>query len=243
MNYEITGDGDTAIFLHGWGHSLNSFKIIADSLKRKLKSYLIDLPGFGFSSLPPQNWGSPEYSEFITGFIREMNLNDIVLTGHSFGGKVSIQVVNKIPEKIKKLILMSSPGLKSNMTYDKFIKIYLFKTAKFIKNKNLLLKAGQKLYDKIERFSGSDDYLNAGDMKEILKNVVRENITEEIEKVKCPTLIMWGESDEFTPVKNAYIFNELIQNSKLITLPNLTHNLHLEAPHQIAHHIKEFLTD
>jgi len=242
LNYEVIGKGTPIIFLHGWGHSGGVFNPIADNLKNRFCSYLIDLPGFGSSTLTPAHWNSNDFGMLIKRFIEALDLKEVVIIGHSFGGKIGALAANMIKDRVKKLVLIDSAGIRQTITFEKFLKIYMFKTTRMIKNSGILFKFGDKIYDKIERFSGSTDYLNAGKMKNILKTVVREDITSELSKVRCPTLILWGEKDIATPVKDAYKMNKLIKGSKLIIYPNAGHHLPIESPHQVAHHIKEFLS-
>ena len=241
LNYEVIGKGEPVVFLHGWGHDLGAFRRVVEALKRVYCCYLIDLPGFGSSTKPPPSWDSKDYAELIRDFVTEIKSDGISLVGHSFGGKIAALTASVFPEKINRVILIDSSGIRAPVTFSKLFRIYLFKFSKFIKNSGIFFKLGDWFYDRIERFSGSADYLNAGEMREILKNIVRENIIIELGNLSCPTLILWGEKDTATPLKDAYKMRELIPDSKLITFPDRGHHLPLESPQQVAHHIKEFI--
>jgi pimeloyl-ACP methyl ester carboxylesterase len=241
LHYEVIGEGYPIVFLHGWGHSGNTFMEIASNLKNKFKCYLIDLPGFGLSDIQDLTWGSKHYANEIKNFINKLNFEEVILVGHSFGGKIATLTANMIVEKVKKLILIDTAGIKAPMTFSKFIKIYLFKFGKTIKNSGILFGLGDIIFKKIERFSGSSDYLNAGKIRNVFKTIVREDISVDFKQIKCPTLILWGEKDTATPLRDAYKIKELIAESRLIVFPDLGHQLPIESPHQIAHHIKEFV--
>jgi pimeloyl-ACP methyl ester carboxylesterase len=241
LYYVVLGEGKPLIFLHGWGHMGGAFNVIADSLKNKFRCYLLDLPGFGNSSIPSKTWDSYEFADAIKRFIEDMNLDDVVIIGHSFGGKIGVLTTTMIKNRIKKLILIDSTGIRPPMTCKKFFKIYFFKSARFVNNSGILFGLGDRIYDKIERFSGSADYLNAGQMRDILKKIVQEDISSDLLKIECPTLILWGEKDTATPIKDAHKMNKLIKDSKLIIYPNVGHHLPIDVPHQVAHHIKEFV--
>jgi len=242
LNYEVIGEGTPLLFLHGWGHSLNTFKLVADNMKKRFRCYLVDLPGFGGSSIPPLSWDSRNYADFMRDFIEDLNLNELSIVGHSFGGKVAVLVSSLLGDRVRKLVLINSAGIKPPVRISKLFKIYLFKFARTIKNSRILLKIGDIIYERVERYSGSADYLSAGQMREILKRVVREDISPELSELRCPVLLLWGEKDDSTPMRDAYRMRELILDSKLIVYPDMGHYLPHESPHQIAHHIKSFIS-
>jgi pimeloyl-ACP methyl ester carboxylesterase len=240
--YKVIGSGEPVLFIHGWGHTHATFMGIADILKNKIKSYVLDLPGFGASTRPKDVWGSHDYAEAVLSLCKAIIPGKFSIVGHSFGGKISIITANIAKKSVKKLVLIDSSGIRPPMTLSKFVKIYLFKSAKIIHNSKLLPGIGDKIYNKIMKFSGSTDYLNAGEMREILKKIVREDVTDKMKTIQCPTLLLWGEDDTATPIENAHKIKSLIPNSELITFPHIGHLLPLESPHQVAHQIGEFLS-
>ena len=60
-------------------------------------------------------------------------------------------------------------------------------------------------------------------MQNILVKVVNEDLKNEMPKIKAPTLLMWGENDTATPVRDANIMEKLIKGSGLVILKNSGH--------------------
>lgn len=204
-------DKKQTIFLHGWGLDKNSFLSLANNLPN-LEKILIDLPGFGKTELPKKAWGSFDYAKYIKqNFLKKNKKN--ILIGHSFGGKIAIKIASNYPDLVDKIILIASAGLRKKINFKKIIR-------------------------KILKIN-SQDYNNAGVLKPILSRVVRENLTQDLKKIKCPVLLIWGQEDKETPIWIAKKMAKLIKNNKLIILPGINHhNILTLGANQIAHQIK-----
>jgi pimeloyl-ACP methyl ester carboxylesterase len=129
-NYQILGptNSKTILILHGWGQNLNNWMYLAHKLAGNFKVALVDLPGFGSSSLPKSAYGVADYSQFVSDFTKKIKLTDFYLLGHSFGGKVAIDFASKSPSAIK-LFLVSPSGI-DKKTLSVRVKIALSKTFK-----------------------------------------------------------------------------------------------------------------
>jgi len=113
VNYKIAGEGPAILVLHGWGGSSDSWLAFQGILAEKgYKVVVLDFPGFGKSVTPPQPWNLDDYTSFVLDFAEKLGLEQFFLVGHSFGGRISIKFVIKHPQKVKKLILCDSAGVK-----------------------------------------------------------------------------------------------------------------------------------
>jgi pimeloyl-ACP methyl ester carboxylesterase len=93
----------------------------------------------------------------------------------------------------------------------------------------------------VPRF-GSRDYKNAGALRGILVKAVNEDATDVASKISNPTLLLWGELDQETPIWIGRKLNELIANSKLIIMPGKDHFPFLgSGAHLCAKHILGFI--
>jgi pimeloyl-ACP methyl ester carboxylesterase len=73
------------------------------------------------------------------------------------------------------------------------------------------------------------------------KSAIRQNLTNEIEKIKTVTLLIWGENDIITPPFVAHQFNEKLKNSSLFFIPNCGHAPMMEYPKRFAEILFPFL--
>jgi len=214
----------TILFLHGWGTSAESFRPVINEMAKKFTTYAIDFPGFGSSQQPPTTYEVEDYSKLVLEFINKLNLENVVLVGHSFGGRVIIKLVGKLGYKPKKIILVDSAGIKPKRTLKYKIKVGVFKFAKKIAMILLGKKKGQEIINKYRSKAGSTDYNNADAvMKEVFKNVVNEDLTEYLPNIKVPTLLIWGELDQDTPLSDAQKMEQLIDNAGLVVIKGAGH--------------------
>jgi 3-oxoadipate enol-lactonase len=77
-------------------------------------------------------------------------------------------------------------------------------------------------------------------MTKIFKNTIARDLQDKMKKVTVPTLMIWGQDDNQTPVADAQIIHELINNSQLHILKG-THFVHQEKPEEITNMILEFI--
>lgn len=212
------------ILLHGWGASIESFRPVIQNLASKCCVYAIDMPGFGSSQKPPVDYCVENYSEIVYKFIEELKLENVILVGHSFGGRVIIKLVGKLGYKPKKIILVDSAGIKPKRKMRFYVKVFTFKVIKKVLRIFLGKDRATKLINKYRGKVGSADYKAADDvMKEVFKNVVQEDLTQYLENIKVPTLLVWGENDTETPLSDGKKMESLIENSGLVVLKNAGH--------------------
>ena len=242
INYIIEGEGQPIIVLHGWGACINTVMPIVNILKDRFKVYAIDLPGFGISEEPIEAIDSFQYAEIIKQFIEDEKLSKVSLIGHSFGGKLSIILGSKHPELVDKIVLIDSAGLIPKRGIDYYIKVYGFKILKFIYK---ILFFWQKNDEKMEKFYkrfGSDDYQDSsGIMRRILVKVVNEDLGPILKDVLAPTLLIWGDKDEDTPLYMGKIMEKQIKDSGLVILEGTGHYSYLDDYYKFKRVINSFL--
>ena len=248
-NYRIAGSGPAVLVLHGWGSSYDSWKKMQDLLaKEGFFSICPDLPGFGKSQDPPPSWNLENYLNFVEKFIEKTSdiykdfKKPFFLLGHSFGGRISIKMANRNPEKLKKLILCNAAGIKIRPG----IKTMLLLSIAGLGNLVFSIKPLRKVKDSFRNFFYMSlrkrDYVKANrTMKEVMKNILKEDLRPLLPDIKTETLIVWGKKDKIVPVKCAYIFKKEIKDAKLVILPASHHSPHLESPEILSKKISEFL--
>lgn len=241
IHYQVAGQGQTIILLHGWGAQLQSFQPVYDYLIPYFRVYAIDLPGFGQSEPPHTIWDTQAYTICIQQFIQQLAIDNPIIIGHSFGGRIAIRLATTTL-KIPKLILVDSAGIKPKRTIGYYIKIYLFKLIKKILTLPGLNTIFHSWIERAKRKLGSTDYQNAqGIMRDILINVVNEDLTPLLAKITAPTLLIWGEQDKATPVSDGEQMAQLIPNAGLVILKNAGHFSYLDKLNEFLLIIDNFL--
>lgn len=220
INYQVCGpkEGQAIVMLHGWGQNIEMMKMLGDAFNKNYRVLLIDFPGHGKSSEPDCVWQLSDFVELVHTIIQKEKMDNPYLVGHSFGGKVSLLYASKYP--VRKLVLLASPFR------PKITKLSL-KTRMLKKAKNI--PGMEKIAEKMKKHIGSTDYRNASPiMRKILVDHINTDITEEVKKIKCPTLLIWGNNDTEVDIKEAYELEQLIKDAGVVEYEGCTHYAYLE---------------
>lgn len=239
-HYESTGKGSTLLLIHGWGDSLSTYDTLTDALKA-YQVVRLDLPGFGATEPPKEVWGLTDYAQFVAAFLAKLELKPQAIVGHSNGGAVAIVGLADNVLTPKKLVLLASAGIRNRQSLRKYL---LKAVAKFGKLLTWWLPKRHKraLQKKFYGTIGSD-MLVAPHLQETFKRTVAEDITSHAHHLSLPTLLIYGDHDAATPVKDVGIpLHDAIPGSKLHIIHGADHFVHQQATEQVAVQIKEFIS-
>lgn len=244
-NYIIKGVGNAAVLLlHGWGANITLFEGIINTIAKKYKVLSLDLPGFGKTDEPKEPWCVDDYVEFILKFIKQMELREVILLGHSFGGRIIIKMMQRdtLPFVVPKIILTGSAGIKPKKTLKQKMKIASYKALKGVLNSSFIKKAFPDALDNLRKKNGSADYNNSTEiMRKTLVRVVNEDLTHLLENITPPTLLIWGKKDTATPLSDGELMEKKIKGSGLVRIENAGHYAFLEQPYIFAKVLSSFL--
>lgn len=239
LNYRRGGKGEPMILMHGWGSEHAALSIFERVGREQHEVFNLDLPGFGKSSEPSVPWGIEEYTQMLEEFVDRLGLSNPIVLGHSFGGRIAINYASRNP--VDRLILVDAAGVKPRRSLKQLFSIYSFKLAKKI----LPVVKGKKADEIINRMrstKGSADYRNASDtMRRVLVKAVNTDLRKRMPLISAPTLLLWGENDTATPMRDAYIMNRLIKNSTLVSFPGAGHFSFIDNPFQSAAVVRRFI--
>lgn len=216
INYEVEGDGEPIIFLHGWLTDLESMRPLTTNLVKKFKVYLVDVVGFGKSDLPEEPLNSQDFAEFLKEFMEKLKLENPVLIGHSNGGRIIINAVGKKLVKAKKIVLIDSAGIKPHHTTSYYIKVGVYKIGKLFLNLLPNTKGVKEFKERLRNNVGSSDYKASPTvLKETMKIILREDVKDILPNINVPTLLIWGSLDTATPISDAKTMEKLIPNCRI----------------------------
>lgn len=217
--YVEEGEGDPVIVLHGWGASIEAVMSIVNILKSFRKVYALDGPGFGDSDDPKEVFSTYDYAEVVKDFMKIKGIDKADFIGHSFGGKTLIALSTTYPDLVKKLVLVDASGIIPKRKLSYYIKVYGFKLSKFLYTRLFFWKDRDELLEKFYKRHGSDDYKSAGGiMRQVFVKVVNEDLEPKLKDISKETLLIWGDSDDATPLYMGKIFEREIKNSGLVVL-------------------------
>ena len=170
------------------------------------------------------------------------NYKGVHLLGNSLGGHVALLYVLKHPERIRSLILTGSSGLFENGMGDSYPKRGDYE---YIKKKTQITfydprTATKELVDEV--YEIVNNRLKAIKIIALAKSAIRNNLGEELNQIKQPTLLIWGNNDTITPPFVAREFNKLIPNSELHFIDKCGHAPMMEVPGEFNQILHKFLS-
>ncbi len=227
------------VLIHGAGGDHLSWP----SQIRRLSGYRVytpDLPGHGKS----RGHGLqriPAYGERINNWLNELEFPDIFLGGHSMGGAIALWTAIHHPERVKGLILIGSgASLPVNLSLiEELASPQGFPTAvDNICRWSFSPKTESRLIDEVRKqMLKNRPTVLGGDFRAC----DAYDLSEQLYRVKAPTLILVGEEDKMTPMRFAEGLREGIRDAELQVIPGAGHMAPLEQPNKTADLIREFL--
>jgi len=239
FRYLEEGEGEPLILLHGLFGALSNFSDLVEHFRKTHKVVVPLLPLFELDIFHTTVSGLEKY---VQKFIEAKGYTNIHLLGNSLGGHVALVHVLKHPEKIKSLTLTGSSGLFENGMGDSYPKRGDYQ---YIKT-----KAEQTFYDPAmatkelvdELFEITTNRLKVIKVIALAKSAIRSNLGEELNQIKIPTLLIWGNNDIVTPPFVGREFNRLIPKSELYFIDKCGHAPMMEVPHEFNQILEKFLS-
>lgn len=239
FKYVEEGNGETLILLHGLFGALSNFGDLIEYFRRQYKVVVPILPLLELDLLHTSVGG---IEKFVHKFIEYKSYSNIHLLGNSLGGHVALLYVLKHPENIKSLILTGSSGLFESGMGDTYPKRGDYE---YIRTKTELTfydpkMATKELVDEV--FEITSNRLKVIKIIALAKSAIRNNLGEELNEIKQPTLLVWGNNDTITPPFVGKEFNRLIPNSELHFIDQCGHAPMMEVPDEFNKILHQFLT-
>ena len=177
---------------------------------------------------PPKTvWNTATYANFLKACLEKLHIENPIVIGHSFGGKMAIHLAASTP--VKKMILIDSAGIKPKRTYRYYFKVLPRKLAKKCIDCFFPKSFSKKIIEFFKKRMGSTDYKQAsGIVREILIQSVNEDLRLFLPSILAPTLLIWGEKDKETPPSDGKLMAKLIPNSTFMILKNAGHFAYLD---------------
>ena len=231
-----SGRGRALLCLHGWAASDESFTELRDALKdASVQIIAPDLPGAGESDDPPSAWSVDDYADCVEDIVSQLAIDNVILLGHSFGGRIAIKLASRKRAWIKHLILCGAAGIRHPRHWRRTIGIIMAEMGKMIfriPGLRQFESFARKVLYKILRVH--DYEKTSGVMRDTMIKVINEDLTPLLDQIDVKTDLFWGEKDSMTPLADAKLMNKKIVHSSLHQFPGVGHRVHREKAEEIA---------
>lgn len=257
IHYTDEGKGTPVLMIHGFGAAYTHFNKMTELMKNDYRIIRIDLPGFGLSDLPKLNEGenyTQKYREYLSFLLDTLQLDSLYVIGNSMGGLVTWMAAVEHPEKVKKIVLLNAAGY----DLETVLKARGKFRSKFMRNiaaKGMPLSMSRKGMqasffnaEKVEEdyVKTMNKFINIkGNIPNMLSVILDDHFpdTALVQKVQCPTLIIWGREDKTIPVAHTEKFKRDIPNSKVVIFENCGHCPMLEEPEKTTRECVRFFEE
>ncbi len=232
----IIGDGAPVLMVHGWGANIDLLQPLALRLSRLgYRCYLLDLPGFGQSAKPAKAFSIFDYAAFCLAYLDQHNLQAVHYFGHSLGGRIGLILGADHADRIDKMALSNSAGIRVQPAPQVQIRLKLYQNIR----DGLTALGAKALSDRLrhaynQRY-GSADFLNSSPiMRQTLINVVNQDLLDYAGRVSVPTILIWGDEDQDTPLWMGRKLEREIPDAALIVHESAGHYAYLDYPEKTA---------
>lgn len=250
----------TVIYFHGFADNKDNAYDLAQYLVKDYHVVVPDLPGFGDSFKDrSHHYGIDSMAPWMKDFANALGIDSFHLIGHSMGGGLAIDFAKSYPDMVESLTLICSAGVlgPSKSIYDEIMAgNILFQIETMDEFEEFLHTAFYKIpfvppFVKDYYFH---DFLDHYDWYgEIIRHTFediesREDprfekkfFNHELDKIKAPCHIIWGEKDAIFPVEIADIIHKGIPGSTMNIFHGVGHSPHYEKPKEVCLSLKGFL--
>lgn len=223
IEYDTYGTtGPAVVMVHGWGGSRKSVAALSQLLSDEFRVFAPDLPGFGDSDRPDPDWGVGEYAACVKAFISRLEVPRPIYFGHSFGGSLGIFLSSYDPELFSGLVLCASAYRRTAQTSGIAVRLNRLVEQRIAFAQPLVSAIKPILYRVLFRNS---DLGRFPELESNYRKIIVQDLSDRVEHLSIPTLLVWGDQDTYTPPDMAEDLNKRIAGSVLKMYPGVGHGL------------------
>ena len=245
VHYYTGGQGDPLVVIHGGGGDARTWWDNINELSKKYTVYAPDLPGYGGSEPLIGEYFIPELAEFIEKFAANLGLERFNLVGHSLGGGVALDYALRTPNRVKKLVLVSSLCLGREialwvrvLSLPAILRTVGVITMAAFRGIKWIIKNLWRGMEFVIPFSPAS--ITIGGSVTTFKEQ-RMVLAHRFSELMAPTLLVWGARDNVVPVRHAYVAAESIPDCQLKVFEKRGHNVHREDVGEFSQVVRGFL--
>jgi pimeloyl-ACP methyl ester carboxylesterase len=229
-------DAPSVLLLHGGNQSCHSWDLVSLHLSDRYHVYALDQRGHGDTEWSRDlDYSMEAMAADALAFIADQELEDPVIFGHSMGGRVTLNVLLEVPDAARAAVLvdvgpeLSPEGVKvvgdfvaHNIEFDD-LEVFLDNVERYDPFRTREHIARTVKYNLLQRVDGR--YVSKADHRRIagsFRNLDLGDVTE----VPCPVLLVRGGESQVLLADAAERFIQALPNGRMVTVPNVGHNVH-----------------
>jgi len=237
---------NTLLLLHGLGASAERWEHVIPLFAKEYRVIVPDLVGFGHSDKPMVDYTMEYFSEFTSKFVESIGIKKLNIIGSSLGGQIAAEYAVNHNDKIRKLVLVSPSGVMKHSTpaLNTYISAALYPNTDSALNAFQVMSGSKNVNEKtVSGFIERMELPNAkmAFMSTLLGLSNSKAITEKLQLITIPTLIVWGENDPVIPIEYAQSFISGINDCRFYKMIGCGHTPYAEEPGMFFQIVSDFL--
>lgn len=226
IHYLVGGTGEPIVLVHGLGSRGSDWVgLIGPLVSSGRRVYAIDLLGYGQSDRPSNaQYSIAEEAHIVEGFLQSQNLQHTDLAGWSMGGWIAMVVATEMPQRVDRLVLLDSAGLRFQPSFDPA----LF-TPTDLDQLHQLMGLLSPSAPQMPTFLARAFLKRAKPDAWVIRRSVDAMLTghnlldNKLSELSMPVLIVWGKEDHLTPLSLALTLHAGVPGSRLQLIDGCGH--------------------
>ncbi len=247
--FQRCGHGPCLVLLHGAVSDSRVWRVQLESLSDAFTVVAWDAPGCGGSSDPPEHYRLPEYAECLRRFIDALGLQRPNVLGHSWGSALALELYRQHPAMIRSLLLVgayagwagSLPPEEVEQRLQFALRIADLPSGAFVPSSMPGLFSAALPSDRAEELAKIMSEIRPAGTRTMAFALAEADLREVLPHIKVPTLLLYGDADERSPLNVARALHTGIPRSTLTLMPGLGHECYLESPEAFETEVRAFL--
>ena len=244
--FEVGTSKETLLLLHGLGASAERWEDVIPLFAKKFRVIVPDLIGFGYSDKPSIDYTTDYFAEFMSKFVEKVGIKEMSIIGSSLGGQIAAEFIINQNADVKKLVLVSPSGVMKHSTpaLNAYISAALYPNTDSALNAFQAMSGRKKIDEKI--VSGFIERMQLPNAKMAFMSTLlglsnSKVVTEKLQLITIPTLIVWGENDPVIPIEYAQSFISGINDCRFYKMIGCAHTPYVEKPEKFFQIVSDFL--
>ncbi|HVR37880.1 MAG TPA: alpha/beta hydrolase [Thermoanaerobaculia bacterium] len=219
----VGGEGPPLVLVQGIASKANDWVLILPQLAREHRVYAIDLLGYGGSDKPKDaDYSIALQTDIVRGAMDALHLGNADVMGLSMGGWISLKLASEYPERVRRLVVISSPGLPYRTSFS--ATTFTPTTIEGMRA-SMALQTDRKLpafvlRDLIRRRTETRYVVESG-MRAML--AMRDSMEGKLDRITMPTLLVAGTKDRIVPFAITERMQREIPHAQFVRLEGCGH--------------------
>ena len=245
--YQITGEGETLLLIHGHGSSSRDWEYQVDYFAKDYRVITVDVRGCGKSSKPTGPYSLHLFAEDIAALLETLEIGAVHVVGISMGGMIAFELALGYPQLMKSMVVVNGYPETRIETWNEWLMVlrrFLMLDLLGMKNTGKLL--GRVLFIKpeqeglrklfVQRWAENDRRA----YRKSLKAIINWDVEARLGEIQCPVLVVASDED-YLPLDEKRAYTAKMPNARLVVIDDARHAVTVEKPDEFNAVVKEFL--